>query len=132
MFAGKIWIDKKLVPGLWFEMDPDHFRQILWNLFVNAAEAIKDQGHISIEVRPYGGGFIDVLVTDDGCGIPEADLTSIFDPFFTTKANGSGLGLSIVHSIVESYGCRMDVSSRMAEGTVVVLRLKMAKAPARN
>ncbi len=130
--AGKIRIDKKLIPGLWFEMDPDHFRQILWNLFSNAAESIEDQGRVSIQVQPDAGDIIDVRVTDDGCGIPQAELASIFDPFFTTKADGSGLGLSIVHSILESYGCRMDVSSRVGQGTVVSLRLKMAEAPAGN
>lgn len=129
VFADKISIDKKLVPNLWFEMDPDHFCQILWNLLLNAAEAIQDQGSISIQVHPYKNNFMDVLVTDDGCGIPETELASIFDPFFTTKSSGSGLGLSIVHSIVESYQCQLDVSSHVGEGTTVTLRLKKAEAP---
>ena len=129
VFADKISLNKKLVPNLWFEMDPGHFRQILWNLLLNAAEAIQDQGIISIHVQPYKGNFIDVLVIDDGCGIPEAELASIFYPFFTTKSNGSGLGLSIVHSIVESYQCHLDVNSRVKEGTTVTLRLKRADVP---
>ena len=129
VFADKISLNKKLLPNLWFEMDPGHFRQILWNLLLNAAEAIQDQGSISIHVQPYKGNFIDVLVIDDGCGIPEAELASIFYPFFTTKSNGSGLGLSIVHSIVESYQCHLDVNSRVKEGTTVTLRLKRADAP---
>ena len=128
VFADKISTDKKLVSNLWFEMDPDHFRQILWNLLLNAAEGIQDRGNISIQVHPYDG-FINVLVIDDGCGIPETELASIFDPFFTTKSTGSGLGLSIVHSIVESYHCQLDVSSRVGVGTTVTLRLKRADAP---
>lgn len=129
VFVDKISIDKKLAPNLWFEMDPDHFRQILWNLLLNAAEAIQDQGSISIQVHPYKINFIDVLVTDEGCGIPETELASIFNPFFSTKSKGSGLGLSIVLSIVESYQCQIDVSSRVGEGTTVTLRLKKVDAP---
>jgi signal transduction histidine kinase len=84
-------------------------------------------------VRP-AAGEAEISVADDGPGIPEDVLPRIFDPFFTTKdvGEGSGLGLSIVHGIIERHGGRIRADSRPGEGTTFRfwLPLRPATAPA--
>ena len=84
-------------------MDPVHLRQILWNLMLNAAEAIEGRGTIGVEVRATRNGKVEIRIRDSGCGIPPELMESVFNPFFTTKAEGTGLGLSVVHRLLESY-----------------------------
>ena len=119
-----IKIKSKLVPGIWVEMDPMHFQQVLWNLLLNAAEAIEGEGVITIKMDPEPKVHTRVWISDTGGGIPRNQLKSIFDPFFTTKPHGTGLGLPIVHSILDSYGYRLDVESEVDAGTTVTLYLK--------
>jgi two-component system sensor histidine kinase PilS (NtrC family) len=110
--------------------DPEQVRQVLWNLLVNAAQAIAEQeqgaeGRGAIEVScgpaPDGGGWLSV--GDDGPGISDADATRIFLPFFTTRREGTGLGLSTVHRIVDAHGGRIDVEPRRPRGTRFTVHL---------
>lgn len=126
---GRITIHKNFSPGLFVEMDLVHLRQVLWNLLLNAAEAINGNGTIDIKLFSAKGRRVCIEVTDDGCGMSKQTIQSIFDPFFTTKPNGTGLGLSIVHSIIESYDSRLDVSSREGTGTTFALLLKRVDVP---
>ncbi|HET6279516.1 MAG TPA: ATP-binding protein, partial [Polyangia bacterium] len=106
--------------------------QVFMNLVTNAAQAIGDRpqgGTIVITAKPLAGQEqADITVSDDGPGIPAAVLPRIFDPFFTTKdvGEGSGLGLSIVHSIIERHGGTIRVDSRPGQGTIfhIVLPLR--------
>lgn len=68
-----------------------------------------------------GGEFVEVRVSDSGCGIAEADLEKIFLPFFTTKPKGAGLGLAIVERILERHGARVSLESRVGQGTTFTL-----------
>jgi two-component system sensor histidine kinase PilS (NtrC family) len=120
---------RNLAPDAWTEMDPEHVRQILWNLLLNAAEAINGAGTIEVAVKTVDD-LVQVDVKDDGCGIPQAELKKIFDPFFTTKAQGTGLGLSIVHRLMEAQGGRVHVQSRPGQGTSFTLYLKRTSPPA--
>lgn len=126
---GRISTTSNIESGIWIEMDPVHLRQILWNLLLNAAEAIDGAGKISIEM--YGERNKDawVKINDDGCGMSRETLKSIFDPFFTTKTSGTGLGLSIVHRILQAYDSRLDVDSEPNTGTSVTLKLKQINPP---
>ena len=126
---GRIATTSNIESDIWIEMDPVHLRQILWNLLLNAAEAIDGAGKISIEM--YGERNKDawVKIIDDGCGISREILKSIFDPFFTTKTSGTGLGLSIVHRILQAYDSRLDVDSEPDKGTTVTLKLKQINPP---
>jgi two-component system sensor histidine kinase PilS (NtrC family) len=107
-------------------LDPHHLRQILWNLLVNALEAMPEGGELGIRVAPEGSegclaGETRIDIEDTGCGIPAEVRPKIFEPFFTTKGNGTGLGLSIVYQLVGEAGGRVEVSSHKGGGTVFSL-----------
>ena len=123
----RVSITTELIPGVRIAMDPIHFRQILWNLLLNAAEAIPDQGKIHVHMQNQQNGLVEIRITDSGDGISPENLQLIFNPFFTTKASGTGLGLSIVHRLLEVYGGCLDVESQIGQGTVVILKLKKIK-----
>ncbi len=113
----RISIREDFLPNTWIEFDPTHLRQIMWNLLLNAAEAIETKGEIGIKMFLAKNRKVGIEVNDSGCGIPANRLPSIFDPFYTSKPNGTGLGLSIVHNILDSYESRLDVESRKDVGT---------------
>jgi two-component system sensor histidine kinase HydH len=125
----RITIKKDISPDIWIEMDAQHLRQVLWNLLLNAAEAIDEQGSIDIKLYLLKGEIACIEITDDGCGMSNETLDSIFDPFFTTKKSGTGLGLSIVHGILDSYGSRLEVKSRLDTGTTFTMRLRRLEQP---
>ena len=127
---GRISTTKNVSSNVWITMDPGHLHQILWNLLLNAAEAIDGEGRIVIEMFPLKNRQACVKIIDDGCGIPPETLKSIFDPFFTTKPNGTGLGLSIVHRILEAYDAWLNVESEPDKGTTVTLKFKQIAPPA--
>jgi two-component system, NtrC family, sensor histidine kinase HydH len=113
----QIVIEQRYRPNAWVKMDPHQLRQVLWNLLLNALEAIKENGTISISTDVDRNRGVRISVADSGPGIKAKDMGAIFDPFFTTKPNGTGLGLSIAHSILESYQSRLDVESTVGRGT---------------
>ncbi len=127
--SGRISILNELSSDIWIEMDPVHLSQVLWNLLLNAAEAIENGGLIKIKTYPLKHNYAGIEITDDGCGMSRELIKSIFNPFFTTKPNGTGLGLSIVHSILESYNTWLDVESEVNKGTTFTLKLKRIDPP---
>ncbi len=125
-----IEITRDFTPGLHVSMDPMHLNQIMWNLLVNAAEAIEGNGNIEVQTYAMKSRQVCVSVKDNGCGVPPDIVESIFDPFFTTKPKGTGLGLSIVHRIVESYDGRLDISSTPEKGSTFIMIVGRVDAPA--
>ncbi len=123
-------LKKILIPDVYVLMDPSHLSQVLWNLLLNAAEAIQGEGAIEIQMAWAKNNEVIILVRDSGCGIAPESVQSIFDPFFTTKSEGTGLGLSIVHRILEAYNSRLDVQSKPGFGTTVSFALKRSGKPA--
>ncbi|MBW2239778.1 MAG: two-component sensor histidine kinase, partial [Deltaproteobacteria bacterium] len=121
--SNRISINIDLVPNIWVQMDPVHLRQVMWNLLLNAAEAIEGEGFINVKTYPLRPNYACVEVSDNGIGMTKKLIQSIFDPFFTTKPTGTGLGLSIVHSILESYNSWLDVVSKVGEGTKFTWKL---------
>ena len=115
--------------GLWVMMDPDHFRQVLWNLLLNAVEAIEGNGWINVQVEPTKPKYVSIRITDSGCGIPQENMSQIFDPFFTSKPDGTGLGLSIVHTILESHDGWLEVESQAGHGTSFTIKLNRLASP---
>jgi two-component system sensor histidine kinase PilS (NtrC family) len=127
---GHVTTTQNVSSNVWVTMDPGHLHQILWNLLLNAAEAVDGHGEIGIEMFPIKNKYACVKITDNGCGISAEALKSIFDPFFTTKPNGTGLGLSIVHRILEDYDAWINVESQLDKGTTITLHLKQIAQPA--
>ncbi len=103
---------------------PDQLKQVIWNLLTNAEESIaknQENGAITIITERVGPNAV-IQVQDNGVGISEEIINDIFDPFITTKTElkdlGLGLGLSIIHGIVESHGGKIVVTSGVAEGSI--------------
>lgn len=108
------------------EADRDQIKQILLNLFLNAAESMGavPEDRRALEIRTaQAADAVRIEVRDTGCGIPEEKLPQIFAPFFTTKTKGSGLGLAIVQNIVKAHSGRISVESKVGAGTTVTLTL---------
>ena len=106
--------------------DRDQLRQVFWNLFLNAVQAMRDEGTLTVETRRTEGGA-EIRVRDTGPGISPAVLPRVFEPFVTTKAGGTGLGLAIVRRIIEDHGGRITVEAHEGEGTCFVLSLADAR-----
>ena len=90
-------------------IDPDQVRQLLVNLFTNAAQALKGRGQIWVEADAAPDQGARLRVRDDGPGIPAQDRGRIFEALYTTKAKGSGLGLSLCRRIMEAHGGTIEV-----------------------
>ena len=113
------------------ECQASQINQVVMNLVVNAAHAMGPQrGRITIRTGTEGDN-VWFEVADTGCGIPPEHLSRIFDPFFTTKpvGKGTGLGLSLSYGIVQRHHGRIEVDSRIGEGTTfrVVLPVRQPK-----
>jgi len=110
-----------------FKSDRGKLQQILLNLFNNAFAAMADGGRLDIRVYRRSAESVSVKVSDDGCGIREADLERIFEPFFSTKKKkgGTGLGLSITYGLVRELGGDMNVESKVGIGTTFTVTLPL-------
>ncbi len=108
-------------------LDEKQVEQALVNLILNAVDAMEPGGELTLELKTVGGAdgqqgqFVQLIVGDNGCGIPANLKEQIFQPFFTTKLKGTGLGLTIVKKIVEHHQGRIDIDSREKQGTRIVL-----------
>jgi len=96
--------------------DEQRIRQLLWNLTVNAIEAINGEGKVLIGVEKTTEGII-ISIRDTGRGIPEEIRPKIFYPFFSTRKGGTGLGLAIAYRIVEEHNGNIKVESEIGKGT---------------
>lgn len=114
-----------------FVGDAGALQQVVLNLLTNAREALNGAGEVRIETRPAPGhpGSIQLIMADNGPGIPADVLPKIFDPFFTTKARGTGLGLSVSYGIVQEHGGTIEVRSEPGQGTVFVLNFPVDSSP---
>jgi PAS domain S-box-containing protein len=100
-------------------------RQILLNLITNAVQAMPKGGDLVLRTADAGQNTLRLEVSDTGVGIPPEHLTDIFNPFYTTKApgQGTGLGLSVVHSILQRYRGDIRVKSQLDHGTTFTIHL---------
>jgi two-component system sensor histidine kinase HydH len=105
-------------------VDPDLLHQAFLNLLLNAIQAMPGGGRLTVETKTGAGGRGSrIIFQDSGEGIEPENLKKILNPFFTTKERGSGLGLPIVKSIVESHRGTLKIESAPGEGTMVILTL---------
>jgi signal transduction histidine kinase len=98
------------------EHDSDQIHQVLLNLLLNAVQSMEGAGTVSVEIGSQEG-CASVIVSDTGRGISPQNLPNIFRPFYTTKGDGTGLGLSLAHRIVEDHHGRIEVCSVMGKGS---------------
>ncbi|MEJ2659796.1 MAG: ATP-binding protein, partial [Desulfobacteraceae bacterium] len=124
-----------LPDDLWgVEVDGGQMSQVINNLIINADQAMPDGGIITVRAENtelahdsllplHGGKYAHILITDQGIGILEENLTKIFDPYFTTRKSGNGLGLTSVYSIITKHDGHVAVESTPGNGTTFHLYL---------
>jgi signal transduction histidine kinase len=115
-------------------LDRETFHAALFNLVLNAQQAMANGGQLVLRTRPTPGGVALDLI-DTGCGIDAETLSKVFDTFYSTKPGGSGLGLPTARKIVEGHGGRIEVESELGRGTKVTVALpvppRLGAAPAK-
>ncbi|NTV13492.1 MAG: hypothetical protein HGA96_06120 [Desulfobulbaceae bacterium] len=116
-------------PDMEIEVDKQKLQQVFLNLLKNGIDAMGESGQFWISARLLSGQGVseevEIMIEDNGSGIAPENLKKIFDPFFSTKdvGHGSGLGLYIVHEIIERHGGRIDVNSQLGQGTTFTIWL---------
>ena len=120
LVVANIHVEKKIVGNLPAILGKrQDLQQALVNILLNAIQAMPDGGAVTVAAGPGPEGQIRIDISDTGTGIPPETLEHIFDPFFTTKISGqgTGLGLSLVYSIVRTHGGHIEVSSEVNRGS---------------
>jgi two-component system, NtrC family, sensor kinase len=109
--------------------NPRNLQQVFLNMFLNSIHAMPEGGKLSITAFSGEDGFLRVDVSDTGRGIEPQMLNQIFEPFFTTKdpGQGTGLGLSVSHNIIEKHGGKITVTSTVGKGTTFTIFLPIEK-----
>jgi signal transduction histidine kinase len=122
--------------------DADQLEQVFLNFFLNAMDAMKRGGELTVgtqirsgdplvsQLSAEGEDMQEVLcisIRDTGDGIRAEDIPHVFDPFFTTKDYGTGLGLSVVHGIIEEHGGQIEVESELSKGTAFHIFLPLVR-----
>jgi signal transduction histidine kinase len=126
--AGEVQLEVRVdpdVPAIAF--DPDQITQVLWNVALNAVEAMDGQGRLAIEVA-RDNGHVAIAVTDTGPGIPPEERSRVLEPFYSKKPGGTGLGLTIAQRVVTAHGGRLDLASEPGAGTRVTINLPIGGA----
>jgi two-component system NtrC family sensor kinase len=108
---------------------PNQIKQACIALLVNASEAVSENGEITIRTKNSDSNTVRLEISDNGSGISPEDIPHIFEPFFSTKhdARGIGLGLPIVHGIVQNHGGKVEVDSVVGRGTTVSIVFPLRK-----
>ncbi len=118
------------------ETDRGKLQQVLLNLVNNAFQAVENGCNLDIIASPEGANKVSITISDNGCGMPEEDLSKIFEPFFTTKerGKGTGLGLTITYGLVKKLNGTISVKSKEREGTtfIITLPIRMQEEMSKN
>ncbi len=113
--------------------DRGQLQQVFLNIINNAFAAVDDGGRIDIYLEPENENAVSVTISDNGRGISEESLSHIFEPFFTTKKDyGTGLGLSITYGIVNKLGGKINVKSKLGQGTSFKVTLPIDQTLSRH
>lgn len=102
--------------------DKKQVQQILWNIILNGLQALNKEGAVSVSAGEKENS-VEIIVKDNGRGIPPEHLNCVFQPFFTTKHKGTGLGMTITKRIIEQHGGTISIQSEPGKGTAVSISL---------
>ena len=125
MDMGGIQLNLSIAPELPpVHCDPNQIEQVVLAMVINAIDAMPQGGNLWISTRLDTAAWIELIIRDDGMGIPDEHLPHIFEPFYTSKeSGGSGLGLAISQNIVERHGGSIAVHSKAGQGTSFTILL---------
>jgi signal transduction histidine kinase len=128
---GRVVLKEEWQPGLPpVEVRPAQLKQVFLNLVLNALECMPNGGEMVVtgRLRQEDPGWVEVVISDNGCGIEPGRLQHIFEPFFSTKETGTGLGLWISHSIIAAHDGQLIVESEPGVGTSMHVLLPVIKS----
>ncbi len=119
--ADRIEVVRDFMPDNHLACFAGQLNQVIMNVIANSVDAVAESGTITVQTTITDDDMFAIIVRDTGSGIPPQNLEHIFDPFFTTKpvGKGTGLGLAISYKIVQAHQGRIDVSSKVGEGTEI-------------
>jgi signal transduction histidine kinase len=113
---------------IFIEADDQLLRQVLFNLVLNAIQALNENGEIQILSQRSNGYEASIEVRDNGPGVPPERRAEIFKPYFTTQPKGTGLGLAIVQQNVLAHGWEIECVGNLPKGAIFrITHLKVAK-----
>ena len=123
LFVRDIELVKKLEQNPTIRANVDEIKQLFLNLILNATQAMPHGGRLEIATSITENERVRIKIADSGVGIPEKDRSKIFDPFFSTKApgEGTGLGLTLVHAIIERSKGTIQLESQEDKGTTFII-----------
>lgn len=104
-------------------LDRKRIQEALWNLFLNALQAMPQGGRLKVGLSTGGGKEVIIAISDTGEGIPEENLKKIFDYYFSTKEKGIGLGLPLAHKIIQEHGGSIHIRTGVGKGTTFYVSL---------
>ncbi|MCX5855735.1 MAG: ATP-binding protein [Deltaproteobacteria bacterium] len=116
------------------KVDVNQIKQVFVNILLNAVEAMQDGGTITISLKEAGDDkdqrYLQIVMADTGCGIPEGKIGKVFDPFYTTKdtPGNAGLGLSVTKGIIDKHHGKIRIESEADRGTRVIIGLPAGNA----
>jgi signal transduction histidine kinase len=129
--AKNVSISRNYIGGPTVRADADKLRQVFTNIIDNGIDAMESNTsdrHLDLTIRSANPGMATVTIRDNGCGIAEDKLAKIFNPFYTTKQTGTGLGMGIAKKVVDSHRGKIEVNSRVGEGTELSISIPLADA----
>ncbi len=118
-----VWKLKLPPRPLFLAVDGQKMEQVLWNVLINAVQALDKQGEITISLNHDGSRGVILEIRDDGHGIPARDLEKVFQPFYSSRSQGTGLGLAISLKIIRAHRGTLSVESKQGQGTCVRITL---------
>lgn len=113
------------------EADAEQIKQVMINLIQNALESLDEKGKVEVEWKKYENQ-VNIRIKDNGRGINPEHLDKIFEPFFTTKNDGTGMGLSVCHRIIEEHGGHIGVESQPGCGTLFNIHLPIYQSETKS
>jgi two-component system sensor histidine kinase PilS (NtrC family) len=109
-------------------VDATALKQVFWNLTRNAVQAMSNGGRITVKLRQLPNNILQIVFTDTGQGMPQAQVEKLFEPFSESTTGGTGLGLSIVYQIIRDHHGAIDVRSKQNVGTSITIELPTIQA----